>query len=153
MSPAILLLLAIGLGLAGWLAARARAWGFRRSKPQVRLLSLPSYHGWYVALWIVIPALAFILLWSAIAPQLVLQSVLASPAADNLPAFGFQRQTILAEARAVANGTASGVFNPTARELVEPFRQAIERINLIGAAITAAIAFIGGAWSYLRLKP
>jgi phosphate transport system permease protein len=153
MSPAILLLLALGLGLAGWLAARARAWSFRRAQPQVRLLSLPSYHGWYVALWIVIPALAFILLWSSIAPQLVIQSVLASPAAEHLPAFGFQRQTILAEARAVATGAAAGVFNPIARDLVEPFRLAIERMNLIGAAITFAIAFLGGTWSFLRLKP
>ena len=33
MSPAFLLLLALGLGLAGWLAARARAWSFRRAAP------------------------------------------------------------------------------------------------------------------------
>ncbi|MFM2373015.1 MAG: hypothetical protein RIS85_2737, partial [Pseudomonadota bacterium] len=42
MSPAILLLLAFGLGLLGWLAARSRAWAFRRANPQVRLHSLPN---------------------------------------------------------------------------------------------------------------
>jgi phosphate transport system permease protein len=153
MSPAILLLLALGLGLAGWLAARARAWSFRRTDPPTRLLSLPSYHGWYVALWIVIPAVIFVLLWGAIAPHLVLQSVLASPAAESLPKFGFQREAILAEARAVAMGTAGGVFNQTARELVEPFRQAIERMNLIGTAVTVLVAFMGGAYSFLRVRP
>ena len=64
MSPAILLFLALGLGLAGWLAARARAWAFRRDSAERRLPSLPVYHAWYVALWIILPMVAFIALWS-----------------------------------------------------------------------------------------
>ncbi len=153
MSPAILLLLALGLGLAGWLAARARAWAFRRESAEGRLASLPTYHAWYVALWIVLPVLLFVAVWSAIAPGLVNQSVLASPAAADLPAFGFQRQTILNEARAVATGASQGVFNPQAQALVEPFRGALARYNWIGIAITLLIAFIGGTWSFLRLRP
>jgi phosphate transport system permease protein len=96
MSPALLLLLAMGLGLAGWLAARARAWSFRRADPRARLAALPSYHGWYVALWVLIPAGLFALAWNAIAPHLVLQAVLADPAAAGLPPFGMRRATILA---------------------------------------------------------
>ncbi|MBY6129028.1 phosphate ABC transporter permease subunit PstC [Qipengyuania aquimaris] len=153
MSLTILLLLALGLGLAGWLAARARAWTFRRASPDGRLASLPSYHAWYVALWIVLPVLIFIAAWGAIAPGLVTQSVLSSPAADQLPAFGFQRQTILNEARAVATGAAQGVFNPLAREFVEPYREAISRYNWIGIITTLLIAFLGGVYSFLRLKP
>ena len=153
MSPAILLLLALGLGLAGWLAARARAWQFRHAEPERRLDSLPSYHGWYVALWILVPVGLFALAWNAIAPHLVLSSVLADPAAADLPPFGMQRQTMLAEARAVAAGSAPGVFNPDARALVEPFRAAMARYNLIGAAAVLVIAFLGGSWAFLRLKP
>ncbi|MBX7495953.1 phosphate ABC transporter permease subunit PstC [Qipengyuania sp. 6B39] len=153
MSPAILLLLALGLGLAGWLAARARAWAFRRESSDGRLASLPTYHAWYVALWIVLPVLAFVAVWSAIAPGLVNQAVLANPAAAELPAFGFQRQTILNEARAVATGAAPAVFNPQARELVEPFRDALSRYNTIGIVVTLLIAFLTGAWAFLRLKP
>ena len=153
MSPAILLLLALGLGLAGWLAARARAWSFRRESADGRLASLPTYHAWYVALWIVLPVVLFIALWSAIAPGLVSQAVLAHPAAADLPAFGFQRQTILNEARAVATGAAPAVFNPDARALVEPYRDALSRYNLIGVAVTLLMAFLGGAYAFLRLKP
>ncbi len=153
MSPVILLLLALGLGLAGWLAARARAWAFRRESADGRLASLPTYHAWYVALWIVLPVVAFIAVWSAIAPGLVAQSVLASPAAADLPAFGFQRQTILNEARAVATGAAPAVFNPQARALVEPFRDALSYYNTIGIVVTVLIAFLAGAWAFLRLKP
>ena len=56
MPPAFLLLLAFGLGLAGWLAARARAWSFRRATPGQRLAALPAYHAWYAALWIAVIA-------------------------------------------------------------------------------------------------
>ena len=153
MSPAFLLLLAFGLGLAGWLAARARAWSFRRAAAEQRMAALPAHHAWYVALWIAVPVLLFVIVWSAIAPQLVAQSVLSSPAAADLPPFGFVRETILGEARNVATGAAADVFNPAARDLVEPYREAIGRFDLIGLAATLVVAFLGAAWSFLRVKP
>ena len=152
MSNALLLLLALGFGLAAWLAARAKAWGFRKGGAS-RLAALPSYHGWYVALWVVVPMILFIAAWGAIAPGLVAQSVLADPAAANLPAFGFQRQAILSEAQAVASGAARAVFNPDAAALVEPFREAIQRYDLIGLAVTLVIGFAAGAFAWLRLRP
>ncbi len=153
MSPVILLVLALGLGLAGWLAARARAWGFKREAVNGRIASLPTYHAWYVALWIVIPVMMFITLWSVISPQLVSQAVLASPAAAELPAFGFQRDSIMSEARAVASGSARSVFNEQAAALVEPYRAAISQNNIIGALSTLVIAFLTGVWAFLRVKP
>lgn len=153
MSPAFLLLLALGLGLAGWLTARARARSFRRASTGTRLAALPAYHAWYVALWIAVPVLLFVIAWSIIAPQLVAQAVLATPAAADLPPFGLQRETILGEARSVASGAAPAVFNPAARALVEPYREAMGRYDLIGLAATLVIAFAGGAWSFLRVKP
>ncbi|MBL8657734.1 MAG: phosphate ABC transporter permease subunit PstC [Altererythrobacter sp.] len=152
MSSALLLLLALGLGLAGWLAARAKAWSFRRSGTD-RLAALPSYHGWYVALWVAVPMVLFITLWAAISPGLVMQSVLADPAAAQLPTFGFQRQTVLSEARAVASGAAPAVFNPAAAALVEPYRSAMQRYDTIGLVVALLIAFATGVYAWLRLKP
>jgi phosphate transport system permease protein len=153
MSPALLLMLAAGLGLFGWLAGRARAAGFRAAAPGQRLAALPGYHGWYVALWIVIPVGAFIALWSILAPEMVTRSVLASPAAQGLPTFGLQRQTMLAEAQAVAAGQARAVFNPAAEALVAPFRAAMTHYAWIGTAIALVIAFATGAFAYLRVRP
>lgn len=153
MSPAILLLLALGLGLVGWLAARARAWSFRRTAPAGRLAALPSFHAWYVALWTVVPAVLFVLVWTAIAPQLVTASVLADPAAAGLPEFGFERRNLLDEAAAVASGASAGVFNPAARPLIEPYREALFQYRLIGIAATIVMAFVGGASAFLRLRP
>lgn len=153
MSPAILLLLALGLGFAGWLAARARAWSFQRSNSTQRLTSRPNYHGWYVALWIVMPVFAFLAVWSFVEPQLVMRSVLASPASAQLPEFGFQRNAILAEASAVASGASNAVFNPDARALIEPFRTAMNFYDWIGMVLMLLLAFIGGTFAFLRVKP
>lgn len=153
MPSAVLLLLAFGLGLVGWLAARGRAWAFRRTAPRGRIDSLPGFHAWYVALWIAVPALLFALAWNAISPALVTHQVLSDPAATVLPAAGFERDTMLAEAYAVADGRAYGVFNAEAQALVEPFRAALLKFQSIGLAITVLIAFAGGAFAFLRLRP
>jgi phosphate transport system permease protein len=153
MSPAFLYLAALGLGLAGWLVARSRAWRHRRADSNVRMAALPAYHGWYAALWIAVPLFLFAAIWSSVSPALVTQSVLHDPAAASLPAFGMQRDTMLSEARAVATGAAKAVFNPAAKSLVEPYRTAIMRYDLIGAVVALVIAFLGGAWAFMRLKP
>jgi phosphate transport system permease protein len=153
MSPITLILIAIGLGLIGWLAGRAKAWSFKSSGPELRTSSRPVYHAWYVALWVAIPVLAFAVLWTVIAPQLIMQSVLATPAAQALPPFGFEREAFINEARAVATGQASAVFNAEAEGLVAPFRDAIGRYNLIGIVVTVLVALVCGAFAFLRLRP
>jgi phosphate transport system permease protein len=153
MSPITLILIALGLGLLGWLAGRAKAWGFQSSDPAERPASRPVYHAWYVALWVVLPVLAFVAAWSVIAPNLVLQAVLATPEAQNLTGFGFERDAFLGEARAVALGQAPGVFNNEAEPLIAPFREAFARYNTIGIIVTVLIALVGGAFAFLRLAP
>jgi len=153
MSPITLILIAIGLGLLGWLAGRAKAWSFQTGDAAMRPASRPIYHAWYVALWVVLPVLAFVAAWSVIAPNLVLQSVLATPEAQSLTGFGFERNAYIGEARAVALGQAPGVFNTEAEPLIAPFREAFARYNTIGIIVTVLIAIVGGALAFLRLAP
>ncbi|MFB0611312.1 phosphate ABC transporter permease subunit PstC [Aurantiacibacter poecillastricola] len=153
MSVSTLILLVLGLGLAGWLVARSRAAMFRRASGDGRIASLPVYHGWYAALWIVVPTLVFLIAWSSISEQLIIQHVLASPAADGLPSFGMQRETLLSEARAVASGAANGVFNQDAAPLIEPFEEAITRYSIIGFVVSLLVAGAGAGFAFLRLKP
>ncbi|HAU22330.1 MAG TPA: phosphate ABC transporter permease subunit PstC [Erythrobacter sp.] len=153
MSPLTLILIAFGLGLIGWLAGRAKAWSFQQDNDPKLLAARPNYHGWYVALWILLPVVLFATLWSFIAPQLVLQSVLASDAGQQLPEFGFESQALLSEARSVAAGQATSFFNQDAEPLVEPFRQAMTHYNIIGILSSVLIAFLAGAYAFLRVKP
>ena len=153
MSGATLLLVGLGLALSGWLVARAKAWGFKRAAPNGRLRALPSYHAWYVALWVAIPVLLFVALWNVAAPQLVMQTVLAHPAAAVLPEFGMQRDTMLAEARNVATGASPAVFNQAAAGLVEPFRSALGTYRLVGIGGTLAIGLLFGGIAFFRVRP
>lgn len=156
MSPAIPLLLAIGLGLVAWLAARSKAWAFKRAAPagaRAPLHSLPNYHGWYVALWAAVPAIVFAAIWSAVSPQLIVGQALSHPAAASLPAFGVERDAIIAEAYGVAAGSAAAAFNPAATALVEPFAAAIQTYGLIGLIVTLVLGFAGGAYAFLKLRP
>jgi phosphate transport system permease protein len=152
MASSLLVLLTIGLALGGWLVARARAWSFRRSGT-ARLASLPNYHGWYVALWIAVPVLLFVGVWSALSPALVTQAVLSDPAAANLPQIDFARSAMLAQAQAAANHAGTAVASPEAAALIEPYRAAIAHYRLLGIAATIALALALGAFALLRLRP
>jgi phosphate transport system permease protein len=155
MSPALPLLLALALGLIAWLVARSRAWALRKEALAHggALHSLPHYHGWYVALWAAVPAVLFALVWSSLSPGLVLGQVMADPAAASLPAFGIQRDSVLAEAQAVASGAAVSAFLPESAKLVEPFRAAMLQYGTIGIVVTLLLGFAGGAFGFLRLRP
>ncbi len=152
MTPTTIALLLLGLGLVAWLAARGKATAFVGAG-KVRPHSLPNYHGWYVALWGVVPALAFLAIWGNISSGLIFQSVMASPEAASLPTFGMQRSAVLSEAYGLATGETAAAFNPQARALAPVYAQAIAFYSWIGLAVTLLIAFAGGAFAYSRVSP
>jgi phosphate transport system permease protein len=151
-SPTILFLLVIGLGLITWLAARGRAYGFS-SAGRVKLHSLPNYHGWYAALWVVIPASLFVVIWSSISPGLSIQAALADPSVAALPLMDMERNAIVGEAYQIANGSGQAAFNPAASALVGPMKAAISYYGVVGAVLTAIIGLAGGAFGFLKLRP
>lgn len=152
MSFAAIALLVIGLGLIAWVSARARAAAFAGpGKPRPH--SLPSQHGWYVALWTMVPALLFLALWSNLSGPLIYDRVMASPEAASLPAFGMQRSAILGEAYALATGASTTAFNREAFGLAPIYEEAIGFFSRIGLAVALLIAFAGGAWAFSRMSP
>ncbi|BCA62220.1 phosphate ABC transporter permease [Sphingomonas sp. HMP9] len=152
MSAIALLFLVIGLGLIGWLTARVRATRFR-ALSTARFSSLPAHHGWYVALWTTIPPLIFLVVWSMTAPALVTEAVLATPAAIQLPPPGFDRASILSEARSLAEGRSFGAFHGLARTLAPSYAAAQTRYDWIATALALLLAFAGGAFAFTRVKP
>ena len=146
----IALLAILALGLVAWFAARAKARLLYTGRGTLH--SMPGYHGWYVALWVVIPALIAWGTWNAIMPGLVEGAVLAHPVAANLPEAGMERQAVLAEAWALLRDPAAGVFNPAAREIAEPLQAAQMRYGLLGGALALLVAFAGGGHAYTRVR-
>lgn len=152
MNGAILLILTVGLGVIAWASTRMRALGFRRGTG-ARASSLPHHHGRYVALWTVVPPLLFLAVWVATSPALVTETVVATPAAAQLPPPGFERAAILSEARALAAGRAHGAFHALSRTLAPAYDRAQTRFDWIATAVVLLLALAGGAYAYLRVRP
>ncbi len=150
MTPLTLLVLIAGLGLIGWLFARAKAQQLNTGRNALH--SLPGHHGWYLALWIVLPALAGVFIWGIISPGLIHAAVMADPAAAGLPAFDLERNAILSEAYSLANNPAAIAFNPDAEKLVPAVVAAKSKFGAIGAVLALLLAFAGGGFGYTRLS-
>ena len=152
MSPLSLSLLVLGLGVVGWMFGRARARSLALTAP-VRPHSLPSQHGWFVALWTIAPALLFLAVWGQASSGLIDAAVMADPAAQSLPTDAMNRDAILGEARSLADGSLDAAFNPAAEALTKPYAAAIQHFGLIGSIASLLLAFAGAAYSWTRIKP
>jgi phosphate transport system permease protein len=150
--------MSIGIALVAVLiVALAAAWlGYargRRLRTVGRLHSLPVYHGAYAGLWAAIPALLLLAAWAPIQSRIVNQAVLSSPEGRALPAFEMQRQSILSEAREIANGEREQGFNPQSSTLAPRIRDAESRYALMGGAVALVVALIGAGLALRRTAP
>ncbi|SDC87219.1 phosphate ABC transporter membrane protein 1, PhoT family [Sphingomonas sp. YR710] len=153
MSSSAILVLVLGLGVIAWFTARARAMAFAVPASGARPHSRPNYHGWYVALWVLVPACLFLAIWSFAAPGLVLHDVLQAPAAAGLPAEPMERASVLAEVRGLADGSVAAGFNPASEQLAPVYKAASQRYMWIGLGLAVLLAVAGGAFAFFRLKP
>jgi phosphate transport system permease protein len=149
MTPAISLFLIIAMALVAWLLARAKAKALYSGRGS--LAAMPGHHGWHMALWVLIPALAGLGIWSAVSPGLIHTAILADPAAAALPAFDMQRDAIVSEAWAAALNGGVGAFKPEAQALVPAVQAILDRFNWIGTALALVLAIAGGAYGYSRV--
>lgn len=155
MSGTALLFLIFGLGLIGWITGRARATAYVRSTRGQRgaVNSLPSYHGWFMALCAVVPALLFLLVWQSVSPALVTEMVLKAPEAADLPSDPFGKAAILSEARNIATGVQEAAFQKQSEALVPHYRAAIRHYQWISLIATLLLIVAGSAFGFTRVKP
>ncbi len=150
MSLTIALVAILVIAAAAGLFARNRAKGLRGGG--ARLNSLPNYHAFYAGLWAALPALLFLAIWTPVQGRLVDQAVLASPAAQSLPAFAMTRDTILAEARDIASGAIEVGFNPESAALAPLYAEASAKYAALGGGIAIVIAIVGGFFAMRRIR-
>jgi phosphate transport system permease protein len=150
MTLSLALVAVLVIAAAAGLFARSRAVGLRVGG--ARLNSLPNYHALYVGLWVALPALLFLAIWSPAQTMLVNDTVMASPAGQKLPDFDMARETILSEAQDIATGKTEAGFNPESSELAPVYAQASAKYAAIGGAIAMAIALVGGFFAMRRVR-
>jgi phosphate transport system permease protein len=140
------LILTLGVGWVGYSRAA-------RLRSVSRLHSLPVYHGAYAALWAAIPALLLFAAWAPMQSRLVEQAVLSSPEGRALPQLDMQRESILAEAREIANGEREEGFNPESKSLAPQLRAAESKYALVGGVTALIVALAGAALALRRSAP
>ena len=146
----VVLIAVLALGAVGWFTARGRARLLYHGRDSMH--SMPVYHAWHLALWVLVPALVVWALWSSLSPGLVDGAVLANPAAASIPDDAMQRMAILSEARTIAEDPQFVGFYEQSPKLAEPMRAAETRYALIGALLVAIAALAGGGYAWTQVR-
>jgi phosphate transport system permease protein len=146
----VVLIAVLALGAIGWFTARGRARLLYHGRDSMH--SMPVYHAWHLALWVLVPALVVWALWSSLSPGLVDGTVLANPAAVSIPDDQMQRMAILSEARVIAQDPQFVGFYEQSPKLAKPMRAALMRYSLIGALLVAIAALAGGGYAFTQVR-
>lgn len=115
--------------------------------------SRPSYHGSFVGLLALLPALAVLIGWSLIANGVVGDTVLASVPVAERPQTPLDRTSFLNEVEGLAAGEIDEPFNLAAIPAAKVYESASNNYNLLAGAVAAALACLGGLWACTQLSP
>ncbi|MBO6560495.1 MAG: phosphate ABC transporter permease subunit PstC [Nisaea sp.] len=147
MNSFFLLLVVIGLSVAGYAAGRARS--VLAASGDVRILhSLPSYYGMFVALGCGLPAILLLALWLIIQPQIVEHMVMAGLDPSIMPQNADEYSLMLTDIRNLASGNAvSREASPAIMAAMERY-QSLQSVGFwtMGAAVVC-IALLGLVWA------
>ncbi|MBL8831742.1 MAG: phosphate ABC transporter permease subunit PstC [Rhodospirillales bacterium] len=131
MNTIFLLCVLLVLSAVGYRMGKASAVG-RQNGGTVRLHSLPSYYGYYVALWCGLPALLLVVLWTASSDWIV-KSLVVSALPDEIRALPADKLSlVVTDIRNIAAGNiASAAATPAVQAAVDTY------LNLAGMARSA----------------
>ncbi len=150
MNVSTLLLLIAALAIAGYYQGSSRAVTVATPLGGVRRLpSLPSHYGAFVALMVLLPALAAMTLWSLASAPLIERMVLASlPASHAAGDTGLLLNSIANRAAGVSAGAADPVL-ASAAELMAALEQR-SRLGMWGLVMVCAL--LGGLYGWRKVR-
>jgi phosphate transport system permease protein len=153
----LLIAFALVLGLAGlaYLAGRGRAITMAADAAGRKgaVHSRPVYHGLYVAVLALVPALIVLAGWGMVGEGLIEGQVLGSLSAAERPAPGNDSDALMNEVRGLVNGDLPQAFNPLAPRLAPVYAAARSNGDLLAGALAVALLAMGGLWGWSRLRP
>ncbi|GGD99832.1 phosphate transport system permease protein [Polymorphobacter glacialis] len=155
MSLSLILVVVLALGaMAYWLgrsrgAAMVVAGGHRIGAVH----SLPGYHGAWVALLALAPALVVLAGWAIVGEGVVTGQVLAAVPQDVRPVTPLDTSAFMNEVRGLAAGDIAAAFNPAAEAVAPQYRAIRGNYNLMVGALALALFAIGGLWAFSQVRP
>lgn len=110
-SPQLIFVIVLALAVAGYLAGRARAVASGDGDTR-DLHSLPSFHGWFVAMLAAAPALLMLLGWLIVQPA-VMTARITGMVPDEVVAEGSSQSLLMSDVRRLAAGVEQAVSQGT----------------------------------------
>ncbi len=158
MSLTAITLILIGLAAVAYLTGRGRAMAFasggkQTAREAATIHSRPNQHGWFVALWALVPALIVVAAWSNISDGIVDQHALATVPAADQPKTAIDRETFLNEVRGLAKGDIDAGFDPNSEKAAVAWAAAHEDYNLIAGGLAASLGLLGAVWALSKVRP
>ncbi len=148
---AIYFLVVAVVAVVCYMLGRQRGLGFRAAGSLVH--SLPSYHGWFLAIAAAAPMLLLYAIWTAIAPQLIEAQVLSGLPSALQPVDELSRAAVMREIDNVASGNFAGEPAGDIKVASDALSalSAISGWSRLGSGIV--LAGIGFLWAWSRLSP
>ena len=147
--------------LLGFMAVAAFYFGRGRSLSLVggpghgmALHSLPGYYGYYVAIWVALPAIALLLLWMLIEPRLIIAMVVSGlpESYRNLPAG--ELNLLVNNIQNLASGDVISVdANEMLQAAAAQFNAYAVKSQQILAVLVLGVAGLGGAHAWRLIHP
>ena len=154
MASSTLLFVVVGLALLAYYFGRQRAVATALRVPRRSVHSLPGYHGGYVALWCVLPALSLLVLWQVFEPVWLRGSVLDSlpPAMQALPQdqLGLVYNDIRNLVAGNVGAEAPSADIAAAAERYTALRASSRRFATVAVLVLGLVAL---GWAYRRVRP
>jgi phosphate transport system permease protein len=148
-------LVLMALALFGYWLGRQRGRALRRGTT-IRIgtvHSLPVYHGLFVALVALVPALLVLAACAMAGDGLVADRIIAAVPTASRPVTEIDRGAFMNDVRGLANGSLEAAFNPAATAVVPLYRSTRDGFDLAAGAVSVALLAIGGVWAFSRLRP
>ncbi|MCB1843360.1 MAG: phosphate ABC transporter permease family protein, partial [Halioglobus sp.] len=155
MQMTTLMLVLAGMALAGFSAGRSRALASVGGTSRMfRLHSLPSYHGYFTAMWCLLPALAVILLWVIVEPRIVTVLLISKlPEAQQALPPG-QLSLLLNNIHNLATGdVVSGAVDAALSGAAEQYRAYGVQSRRLLSILVLAIAALSGLQAWRCIQP
>jgi phosphate transport system permease protein len=143
------------LALAGWWLGRQKGLGFVSSHGTTvgAVHSRPGYHGAFVAILALLPALLVLAVWAVAGDGLIAREVLASLPPGAVGDSELDRAAFLSEVQGQVRGDYAAAFNPNAEAAAAVWKAAAQRYGLVFGLGALALGAIGALWGWSRLRP
>ncbi len=153
MGLSVILLAMLGLTVAGYLLGTRQAFAVTGNQPH-RLHSLPSYHGLYLASWVLLPPLLVMAVWLIAEPH-VAELRLVAELPESFAARGAdERNLLIGDIKAKAlGGITSGALDPAFAAAGAAYAATLTYSRWLMIAVMLALAAGGGLWALRRVGP